>query len=120
MHDSVVSLGPADRIDALREEVWLLGQPSLGHFLKFVREKVVGGAALSPRDLTDEWRRANEYYDELEETEAGIADGIDCRPLDPALAPLAAEVMADPRFQRTYDTVPTTFAMVELDRLVTF
>jgi hypothetical protein len=104
----------------IRQEVWLLGQPSLNRFLKFVRDNVVGGDALDPRGLADEWRRANDHYHQLEEAEAGIADGVECHPLASELMPLAEEVMADPRFRRTYDTLPTTFAMVELDRLVVF
>jgi ParB-like nuclease domain len=104
----------------LREELWLLGQPDLGYFLKFVRDKVIGGADLSPKALADEWRRANDYYYELEESEAGIADDVECRELDPSLVPLAEKIRIDPRFQRAFDTLPTVFGMVELDRLVVF
>jgi hypothetical protein len=103
-----------------RQEVWLLGQPSLNRFLTFVHDNVVDGEALNPRDLADEWRRANDHYHQLEEAEAGIADGVECHPLASELMPLAEEVMADPRFGRIYDTLPTTFGMVELDRLVVF
>jgi hypothetical protein len=102
------------------EELWLLGQPDLGYFLKFVRDKVVGGAELSPRVLADEWRNANDYYYELEVSEAGIADQVECRELDHDLLPLAEEVMAAPWYQRAFDTLPITLAMVELDRLVVF
>jgi hypothetical protein len=118
MHDSVIA--PGQWPGESNQELWLLGQPDLGYFLKFVREKVVGGADLSPRALADEWRRANDYYYELEESEAGIADQVECRELDAALLPLVEKVRADPRFQRAFDTLPTTFAMVQLDRLVVF
>jgi hypothetical protein len=103
---------------AADEEIWLLGQPLLRHYLNFVRDTVVGGAAADPAALTDEWRAANDYYHELETREAGIADQVECRDLDPALAPLAAEVSAHPHYRRTFDTLPTGFAMVELDRLI--
>jgi hypothetical protein len=102
------------------EELWLLGQPDLGYFLKFVRDKVVGGADLSPRTLAEEWRSANDYYYELEESEAGIADQVECRELDRNLLPMAEQVIAASWFQRAFDTLPITFAMVELDRLVVF
>jgi hypothetical protein len=102
------------------EELWLLGRPSLGSFLKFVRDKVVGGADLSPKALADQWRSADDYYHELEESEAGFADQIECRELDPGLLALTEQVKADPWFQRAFDTLPTTFGMVELDRLVVF
>lgn len=103
-----------------QEEILLLGQPPLRDYLSFTRNMVVGGAAIAPKVLTDEWRAANDYYHELEQREAGLADRIECRPLDPALAPLCAEVMADPRYRCTFDTVPAAFQMVELDRLVVY
>ena len=105
---------------AIDEEIWLLGQPALVDYLSFVEEAVVGGAALDRAALTDEWRKANDYYEELEQREAGLADGAECRPLDAALAPLVEEVTADARFRNTFDTLPTSFGMVELDRLVVF
>ncbi len=100
------------------EEIWLLGQPPLRKYLDFVEDMVVGGATANPAALADEWRTANDYYRELEDREAGIADQVECQDLAPALAPLAAEVMADPVYRRTFDTLPTSFGMVELDRLV--
>lgn len=109
-----------DRHDEVYEEVWLLGQPPLRDYLDFIREKVIGGATADFAALTDEWRTANDYYHELEESEAGIADQVECRNLDPALAPLAAQVMANPRYRHTFDSLPTCFGMVELDRLVIF
>lgn len=71
-------------------------------------------------ELVDDWRRANDYYHELEEREAGSADEVEIRDLDPALHALSVEAMADPRYGYAFDTFPTRFAMVELDRLVVF
>jgi len=102
---------------SLRERVWLLGQPHLQDYLDFVREKVVGGAELDPRALADEWRAANDYYHELEESEAGVADQVECRPLPPEMELLAEEVAADPYCRRAFDTLPVSFGLVELDRL---
>ena len=102
------------------EEIALLGQPSLQQHLDFVRDTVVGGENANLRAVCDEWRRANDVYHELEESEAGIADEAECLELDPALEPLAEEVRADPRFRRGFDALPTTFGMVELDRLVVY
>lgn len=103
-----------------REEVWLLGQPPLNDYLSYVRHSVIGGASADPRALCDEWREANDYYYELEQSEAGIADRVECRDLDPDWLPLAEEVESHPHFRRTFDTLPTRFGLVELDRLVVF
>lgn len=100
------------------EEIWLLGQPGLASYLDYVRDMTVGGATVDLSAVFEEWQRANDYYHELEEGEAWIADGAECLPLPPALEPLAEEVRAHPHFGNTFDVLPTTFAMVELDRLV--
>jgi hypothetical protein len=68
----------------------------------------------------DEWRAANDYYYELEESETNIADQIDCRELPEELLPLADEVRADARFRNSFSAVPTRFQMVELDKLIIF
>ena len=101
----------------LRQTAWLLGQPSLEEYLDFVK-KSVDGSLLDRRSLVDEWRAANDYYYELETSEAGIADKIKVRNLDPSLKPLADAVMADQRFKSEFDTVPTSFAMIELDKMI--
>ena len=105
--------------DAFEDEVWLLGQPTLRQYIDFARGAAVDGA-LERAALCDEWRRANDYYHELEQREAGIADQVGARELDPALAPLVEAVRASASYRRTFDKLPTTFNMVELDRLVVF
>jgi hypothetical protein len=100
------------------EEIWLLGQPSLENYLDFVRESVVEGDKIRRSLLVDEWRAANDYYAELEDTEAGIADTIETFNLPPKLRPLVKKVKADPRFIRAFDELPTSFEMVELDLLL--
>ncbi len=107
-----------DQAAGVCETVWLLGQPSLNDYIHFVRDQTVSGRNLKRSDLVNEWRTANDYYYELEQIEAGIADEISIRDLDAATTPIADELMASPRFQRSYDAVPTTIAMVELDRLI--
>lgn len=101
-------------------QIWLLGQPPLSRFLEFAEDTVVEGAIVDRAALTDEWRAANDYYEELERTEAGIANQCEHRELDPALATLAAQVKSHPCYRRTFDTLPTSFGMVELDRLIVY
>lgn len=105
------------REGAFADEVWLLGQPPLHKYLNFVKDAAVGGA-VDRAALCDEWREANDYYHELEQRESGIADEIECRELDPSLAPLAEAVKAHASYRRAFDELPTTFSMVELDKLV--
>lgn len=103
---------------ASHQEVWLLGQPPLQSYLKFVEETVPGGAGLCKATLADEWRAANDYYGGLEKTEAGIADKVEIAGIDRSLAIMAKAVTNHPYFRRTFDVVPTRIAMVELDKLI--
>ena len=98
--------------------VWLLGQPQLRDYLAIHENKVVDGDKADPRALTAEWRTANDYYYELEQAEAGIADAIDCRPLDGRLKRLAAELEKNAWFRSSFDNLPYTIELVELDKLV--
>lgn len=103
---------------ATGELVWLLGQPHLADYLDFVKAKVVGGAAIPQRRLADEWRAANDHYYDLELSEAGAADDVECLPLPAELKPLARKAKAHPWFREAFGTLPTRIMMVELDRLI--
>jgi hypothetical protein len=115
---SQLALGGEPPAAEHEELVWLLGQPHLSDYLDFVREKVVGGDAMSPRALADEWRAANDHYHALEVGEAGIADTAECLPLPKALRPLAKALAGYPYFRDTFDTLPTEIRMVELSKLI--
>jgi len=64
---------PAAAPSTRHEEIWLLGQPTLSRYLEFVEEDVVDGKRMNRAALIDEWRAANDYYQDLERCEAGIA-----------------------------------------------
>lgn len=106
------------RAPEIETQIWLLGQPPLTDYLDYVRKVVDGGEDLDRRELVDGWRAANDYYHELETTEAGIADAAECLKLPDALAPLAEELSRRPSFRSTFDKLPTTFGMIELDKIV--
>lgn len=108
----------AEAVLPTQDEVWLLGQPPLRDYLNFIKDSVVDGANANPAALVDEWRTANDYYHELEQREAGAADEAECLALDPAMAALAEEVTAHPHYRHTFDSLPTSFGLVELDRLI--
>lgn len=97
---------------------WLLGQPQLRDYLSLHENRVIGDKPADLRAVTAEWRAANDLYYELEQAEAGIADTIDCRPLDRRLARLAAELEQNAWFRSSFDNLPYTIELVELDKLV--
>lgn len=100
------------------EEIWLFGLPPLSRLFDFVEDAVEGGDVMSRNELTTQWRAANDYYQQLERSEAGIANRGRHRELDPSLRSLAEEVQAHPYFQRSFDTLPTHFGMVDLAHLI--
>lgn len=117
MHHDPIRARDDHRADTA-ELVWLLGQPHLPDYLAFVAKKVVGGEAIPPVRLVEEWRAANDRYYELAKREAGIADTIQCRALPKPLKPLEAAVRDHPWFKHSFNELPTRFAMVELDKLI--
>ncbi|MFO1298410.1 MAG: hypothetical protein U1F25_19400 [Rubrivivax sp.] len=102
----------------LQNELWLLGQPPLANLLDFVDSAVADPERFDRQALTAAWRRASAQYQALEVSQPGIANAGEHRLLDAALAPLADEVRAHPSFRLSFDTLPTTFAMVDLDHLI--
>ncbi len=97
---------------------WLLGQPQLRDYLRFCETKVIDGDKLDQRQLAAHWRTANDLYYDLEQVEAGIADTIECRPLDKRLCGLAKELEGNAWFRNSFDNLPYTIELVELDKLV--
>ena len=100
------------------EEVWLLGQPPLQRYLDYMQDTALGGSKMSRSVLVDEWRAANDYYYDLERSEAGIADQVGISEVDARLSLLVDEVMSSSRYRRGFDELPTRFVMVELEKLM--
>ena len=64
------------------------------------------------------WRAAQALYADLAVTQADVADGAVVLPLAGLLARHAARLATTPVFQRSFDTVPVAFGLVDLERLV--
>lgn len=106
------------QVAAPEKEMWLLGQAPLRKYLDFVEDLGYGPKLENRAPLVKEWSAAAAWYEQLAQREPGIADRLDCRELDPVLAPLAEEVLSSDRFTRTFDQLPARLAMVELAHLV--
>ena len=112
---------PALRASArqtFEEEAWLLGQPSLRGYLDYLEESSGAGPSFDRRAAVDEWRAANDYYYDLEQSEAGFAEQKVTADIDPSLDDIATTIKADARFRRAFNCLPTRIAMLELDRLI--
>jgi hypothetical protein len=109
---------PAPAQQTEHQEMWLLGQAPLRKYLDFIDDMAIDADPARRPQVVREWSAAALYYEELGRCEAGIADRPRGPALDPAMTPLAAQVTASPRFTRTFDTLPTRIAMVDLAHLV--
>lgn len=100
------------------EERLLLGPQHLQEALDFAES--LDGLSNPPGrgHLAERWRKAAAEYERLAQTQAGAADGADIRPLPKAMARHLDRLVSLPGVQRTFDTVPVAFGMVELDKLV--
>lgn len=98
--------------------VKLLGQPHLSDYLRFFRSRVVDGETVPPRELADEWRRANDIYYELLTQEADIAATIEDQELPAELADMANILSTQQWFALAYGSVATEIRWVELAKLV--
>jgi hypothetical protein len=107
-----------DRESAIRDVVWLLGQPHLGDYLDFQKTKVIREGECDLRVHAAEWSAANDIYAALEKSEAGLADTMRCKALPAKLRPLAAAIEAHAWFRTSFDDLPYSFELVELDKLI--
>lgn len=111
-------LPAGDVAPAIQEELWLLGQPPLADFLDVAFTNAETACPSGRQTIIGAWSAANDHLAELEAKEACLADRIRCRKL-PAPMQAAAEVLSNTDyFRNTFDRVPTTIEMVELDRIV--
>ena len=101
------------------EHVFLIGRPPIEEYLSFLMVSA-NGQNLDRRSLMDEWRSANDHLKTLEQQEAGWPNHPQIDDIPAHLHSLRAQVMADPMYQRSFDLLPTTIGMVELDRLVVY
>ena len=100
------------------EHAYLYAHTRLQDFLAFLTDETLDGPATDPARLAADWRTASARFRDLQQAEAGWADGAAVRALPKALEPLVRQVAADPIFRRSFTAVPGEVGLVELDRLV--
>lgn len=100
------------------EELCLLGVTRLPDFIEFVRARTIDGHDIDQGLLVDMWRKAAGVFTKLQASEAGAADKPDVRPLSGKLKAHVNKLVKLPSFQASFSTVPVSFGMVELDKLI--
>lgn len=92
----------------------------MGEYIGFVKSNAADEAAVNIQTLSDEWRAANARIVQLEQSEAGAADNPTISPIPDELKELVAQVQNASAFRRSFQVVPVTIGMIELDQLVVF
>jgi len=111
---------PVTSGEVVDDNVYLIGRPTLGRFLRFMAHQTVDGESLHEGALTDEWRAANEHIRTLQKDEAGLADHPPITKLGPRLESLYAALLDDPLVVNGFNTLPSNVGMVDLDRMVVY
>ena len=99
------------------EYLYLIGQPTLKQFLRFVKDRAIDPEGSG--DLTEEWKAASRVMRKLEKEEAGIANNPSIEPVSPDNE-LLLEFLRTPLVRNGFNTVPTEVAYVNLNELVVY
>lgn len=105
---------------AVEDWVYLIGRPPASEFISYVKAQTIGGGTADIRVLMDAWRAANDRIAELERDEAGAADAATPNALPAEVGGLVANVTGDTVVANSFNAVPCSLGMVELDKLVVF
>jgi len=100
------------------ELLFLVGRPPIPDYLVFMRSHTIGGQLLTDRVLMDTWRTANDHVQQLQNHEAGCADGAKLTPLPASMVPLSETIAGAPVLAQY--ALPVEIGLVDLDRLVTY
>lgn len=102
------------------DHLLLLGHPPASEFFQVMRTRARSGTVLESGDLVHEWRAARAYVRELEEQEAGLADGLPLKDLPPEMAEAAEVYLNDPAIEEANRMMQRRWVWVELDRVAIF
>ena len=105
-------------IPLTNQALYMIGRPTLKHFLRHVRHNAVDPQRES--DLVDEWNAASSVVSAMQKSEAGAADNARTVQLGPEYAPLVSKLLREPLIRNGFNTVPTEVAMVDLERMVVY
>lgn len=97
---------------------YLLGAMQQLQITMTVRAQCIPEEVARLPEVIERWRRASARMQELATKEVGAADQIQPEETPAELKPQLEQIEADSLFQASFSAVPTTFKVVEIDRLV--
>lgn len=100
------------------QEKFLIGATGLSHFIQSVKKVALDGHRLDSGDLAAQWRAAARVYQELQTSEAGVAESIEVLPLPRVIQKHVDVLLKQKHFEHSFQSIPIAFGMVELSKLV--
>jgi hypothetical protein len=68
--------------------------------------------------IIEEWRNASNHFQEIIQTENGLAETIDSKGIDPLFEAKLKEITSDLLFQQTFSHYQIEFKLVEIEKLI--
>lgn len=97
---------------------YLLAFATQAEVLNHVRTQAIGEEAERIPGIIESWNKLQPKVTELVRVESGLPDTIGIEPVPDECQPYLESVTRDPLFQKTFASLPSRFAMVEIDKLV--
>lgn len=85
---------------------------------RYIRTQAIASDVDRLPELLAGWQRVQPKVQALQAAEAGLADSIKASQVDASASALLEAIAEDSLFQQSFATLPVSFAMVELEKLV--
>jgi hypothetical protein len=109
---------PALEADRYFRYRYLMGAMSQNQLAMTVRLACIPEDVARLPDILESWRAASARMVELAQTEAGLSDQIVVEDVPATVRARLREIAADPLFQASFSALPTSFKVVDIDKLV--
>jgi hypothetical protein len=97
---------------------YLMGAMQQAELTQTVRLLCLPSEVVRLSDVVNAWQAASARMTSLAKTEPGEPDKMDFAPVPAALSGRLKGIAEDPLFQATFSALPSTFGVIEIDRLV--
>lgn len=100
------------------EQLYLYAFATQGEIVNHVRTQAIEEESGRIEDILQSWQALQARVQTIMAHEAGLADQGVIEPIPDEHSNYISEIENDPLFKRTFSLVPTSFGIVEIDRLV--
>lgn len=114
----LAAVAPIQEPQRFSEELYLFAFATQREVLRYVRTEGLKTERARLPQLMERWSALQPRVRTLVEKEVGVAEGIGVRPIPEQWQALVDQVAQQPLFQKTFQNLPVSFEVVEVDKLV--